>query len=106
MKLWTDEEDKYLEDNYLIRPYKDIGKKLNRSVRGVEGRAAKLKLKDKYQLEYAVYQGENYLLSGTASECAKALSVSNRDFNSYKSKTGQFDNGFHIVDLGRWEIES
>lgn len=62
-RRWTDEEIDYLLKNYGRKTIPDIAKKLNRSVKGVEGKAIRLGLGHSYEAQGNV----------TAAELARAL---------------------------------
>lgn len=45
MKIWTEEEVNFLKDNYYNLPYNDLISTLNRSLKSIQMKASKLKLK-------------------------------------------------------------
>ena len=103
-KLWTKEKEKILEDNYLLLPYAKIAEKVKKTPEAVRMKALNMRLKNKYQIEYAVYFGDEHAFTGNKHECIEKLGINDRNFNNLLCKTGVYDNGIHIVNLGRWEI--
>ncbi len=83
MKPWSFNEYKFLEENLNILSLPEIAEKLNRTYSSVYGQMTNLGLKQtrKYRrrnrkrVEYAVYQGEEHLVTGTAEECAEKLGI-------------------------------
>src|SRR5699024_2846789 len=69
---WTNEEDKYINENYATESTETIAKKLNRTVFAVRARASRLFVNKDYL--YAVYQNDETMI-GTASELADSLGV-------------------------------
>ena len=104
-KLWTKEKTEYLERNYLIEPNIEIAKKINKTPNSVNKKIVRMGLNKKYQIEYAVYQGEEHLFTGNREECMERLGVNGKAFSCLLHRTGKYDNGIHIVNLGRWEVE-
>src|SRR5690625_4196888 len=104
-RKWTKEEVAILEKHYLILPYKDIAKKLGRETSSIAMKVSNLELRRKYQIEYAVYDGERYLFSGNAKECMDRLKINNDSFRCFVSRQGKFEGGIQIINIGRWEIE-
>lgn len=101
-KRWTDEEDAFLEENYLEMTRKEIGEALGRTEGAIQGRIRTLGLSEKYQIEYAVYKNDRNVFAGNAKECAEFLGVKLESFYRYVcGKKGRID----IVKLGRWKIE-
>ena len=104
-KLWAKEKTEYLERNYLIKSNAEIAKSINKTINAVNNKIIRMGLNKKYQIEYAVYQGEEHLFTGNRAECTERLGVSEKAFASLLHRTGKYDNGIHIVNLGRWEVE-
>lgn len=81
--LWTNEEEKFLVDNYEKYGPKYCSERINRTIRGCQLKARKLKLKYKITKEY--YESEK--LKITVSECKsytsclKSIGLSNRPGN-------------------------
>src|SRR5699024_8827714 len=80
---WTNEEDKYINENYATESTATIAKKLNRTVYAVRARASRL-LVGKYYL-YAVYQNDETMI-GTASELADSIGVKKTTIFNYSSQ--------------------
>src|SRR5699024_2453733 len=79
---WTNEEDKYINENYATESTEMIAKKLNRTVIAVRARARKLFVSKDYL--YANYQKDETII-GTASEFAKSLGVKKTTIFNYAS---------------------
>src|SRR5699024_7179241 len=79
---WTNEEDKYINENYATESTETIAKKLNRTVFAERARASRLFVsKDNL---YAIYQNDETII-GTASELAKSLGVKKTTISNYAS---------------------
>src|SRR5699024_7188816 len=79
---WTNEEDKYINENYATESTETIAKKLNRTVFAVRARASRLF--DGKDYWYAIYHNEETII-GTASELAKSLGVKKTTIFNYAS---------------------
>src|SRR5699024_10709150 len=69
---WTNEEDKYINENYATESTEMITKKLKRTVFAVRARANRLFVRKDYL--FAVYHNDETMI-GTASELAHSLGV-------------------------------
>ena len=79
---WTNEEDKYINENYATESTETIAKKLNRTVFAVRARASRLFVNKDYL--YAVYQDDETMI-GTASELLESLGVKKTTIFNYAS---------------------
>lgn len=102
--LWTAGEIEFLEKNYLILTQTEISERLGKSQYLVRNKIKELGLNEKYQIEYAIYKGDELLFIGGKKECLKIFKWTDKTFRACLSKTGKRENGIHIVDLGRWRI--
>lgn len=103
--MWTKEMLQFLEDNYLILTSTKIAKKLKVSRTAVHDRIKKQGLDKKYQIEYAVYQGDKFLFTGTKDECIKKLGIEPNTFRVFLH-AGRTNRGLlQIINIGRWERE-
>lgn len=72
---WTIKEIQYLKENYRKKTASELAKDLERTVDAVKKRLSVEGIRNfKYQ-EYAVYDGDELLVIGTAKECAEHLGI-------------------------------
>lgn len=83
-KPWTNDEDKYLNDNYADTSSHELAEVLNRSVSSVRGRAVTLFL-HKNKKMYAYYKGDEHIITGTISEVAEYMGVKKKTIGFYCS---------------------
>ncbi len=76
-KHWTNDEDKFLQDNYSDYSNQELARKLGRSYLAIRMRTQVLGL-SKEKVQYAVYKGDVLLVMGTVKECAEALNVTEK----------------------------
>ncbi len=100
--MWTDEKIDYLKEYYGGIPVKKMAGMLGVKEYAIYTQASKLKIKSKYRKEYAVYFGDEYQFNGDADYCCRRLGVKYPTFIGYVSKSGRFEDGIHVVDIGKW----
>lgn len=100
--MWEEWKYHFLEDNYGLLTNKQIAEHIGLSSYTVRRTASDLKIKSKWQKEYAVYFGDEYQFSGNIKKCSKRLGVKIQTFRGYISKSGRYEDGIHIVELGKW----
>src|SRR5699024_3433831 len=79
---WTNEEDKYINENYTTESTETIAKRLNRTMFAERERASRLFVNKDYL--YAVYQDDETMI-GTASELSESLGVKKTTIFNYAS---------------------
>lgn len=82
--MWTNDEDVFLRDNHDIMYLSDLANHLERTEESVKKRLYVLGYRVKRQ-EYALYQGDEYVFSGDAEECAEYWRVARKTIYYYAS---------------------
>lgn len=94
-KSWTNEEDKYLQDNFMQMTDKELAHKLKRSAKAVGNRRSVLFLL-RGGKEYVMYRDDEFVTSGTAKEIAAERGIKLSTFYSYISSDVT---RFHISEM-------
>lgn len=81
-KSWTNEEDKYLQDNYLQMTDKELAHELKRTEKAVGNRRSVLFLL-RGGKEYVMYRDDEFIASGTAKEIAAERGIKLSTFYGY-----------------------
>lgn len=79
---WTNEEDKFLAENYMDMTNDELAEKLGRTNGAIRRRLHTLFLKRGESI-YAYYKGDEYQRSGTAKELAKYYGVKEETIRFY-----------------------
>lgn len=101
-KKWGKEEEEFIKQNYLNMTDQELAKCLNRSLSSVKGKRHHLGL-TKTPI-FAIYKGDNYIMSGTRKEIAKTLNILEDTVTYYRSKCHQSKcvggNCMKVIKLG------
>lgn len=84
-KMWTNEEDIYLQNNHLDKTNAELAAKLKRTKKAIIRRKETLFLR-KPEKEYAVYRDDDLLSVGTAKEVSEELGIKEKTLYSYVSR--------------------
>lgn len=85
-KPWTNDEDKYLNDNYADTSSHELAEELNRTVSSVRNRSVLLFLRKNKKM-YAYYKGDEHIITGTISEVADYVGVKKKTIGFYCSQS-------------------
>ncbi len=89
-RRWTKEEDDYLRKNYQLGCIEEMADYLGVTANLVRTRSVSLGLsraKASHRTEYAMYNGDEFEMIGTAYEIGKALGIKPESVSWYASKT-------------------
>src|SRR5690625_4742476 len=101
--------EEYVRIHYGVLMIKEIAAKLGIQPKDVSNKIAEKGWKKQGIREYAVYDGDRHVMSGTIQECANAIGVSTNTIKFYtmdvytkrKLERG-IEDGYWVVDLGFW----
>lgn len=107
--MWTDAEMDYLKNNFgrvkeqeLVDGLQELfGRKTTKTT--VRNKAKKQGIKNTFRTEYAVYKGDAYQFTDDLKGCLDKLGVAEYTFRSQITRSGEYEDGIHVVDLGRWK---
>lgn len=82
-KSWTNEEDTYLQNNYLNMSDKELAHRLQRTEKAVGNRRSTLFLYRDIAKKYIMYRDDELLAEGTAKEIAAKRGIKLSTFYGY-----------------------
>lgn len=103
----TDYEKLYIKTYYGVFSCPEIARRLNLPENKVKSFIMTNKLKSNGQIEYAVYNGDTFLMTGTKKQLANKMGVFENSITFMTSPTyaKRHANGMRIVNLGKWPID-
>lgn len=104
--MWTKEQELFVKINLGYIPIREMSKRIGKTQHAIRKKIERMGWKSNFRREYAVYQSDEHLFTGTLKECVSRLKVSPSTFKffstpSYLKRT---NDGIRIVDLGLWPI--
>jgi len=89
-RLWTDEEDYFLEDNLNKLTNREMAERLNRSVKAIKTRLSLRGLRRNTVCErvYALYDGDDFIAIGSLKELAERTDKKIDTLRAYATRSG------------------
>lgn len=87
---WTDKQVNYLKENYPTGCVDEMSEYLNKPIPAIRSYAAYLKIRRAKAIhihEYAMYNGDEFIMIGTAYEIGKALGIEPESVRWYSTSS-------------------